>query len=58
MSSDHWGISFETEFMPFEGANNKFIHITFDKINDLLNNSPHFYEMYLLRTYFMFHNLT
>ena len=49
MSSDHWGISFETEFMPFEGANNKFIHITFDKINDVLKNSPHFYEICLLQ---------
>ena len=46
MSSDHWGISFETEFMPFEGANNKFIHVTFDKINDVFNNSPHFYGIF------------
>ena len=38
MSSDHRSISFKTGLMSFEGANNKFICITLDKINDVSNN--------------------
>ena len=38
MSSDHQSISFETGLTSFEGANNKFIHITLDKTNDVSNN--------------------
>ena len=46
MSSDHRSISFETGLTSFEGANKKFIHITLDKINDALNNSPDFYRFW------------